>query len=418
MSRKSNKTPLIYALEPRLLFDGDLGADAAAAIVYRDGNGTDVAAVAPENQRDTQSENLRAGGAADKEIIIFIDGALQDSQTLIDAAPENAEIHILNASADGFSQMADILDNHDRVDEIHIFGHGLAGEARLGTASLSLHTLNTHRDSLAVLKNALHEDGDILLYGCDVAAGEDGQVFIEELAELTAADIAASDDVTGAGGDWDLEFNVGSIEAETIVASDYQHSLTPNGVTSLTNTVDRTQSNLIVKARPDFSRSERNSGRGFYDQTSAGRFVIALEKENITSADTLYFDFNVAATNGFTVNAQNPVNSYLIALNDDIGRRDSGQATIVFEYEILGYYADKYNTLGSGAMQRYSEIAFSGQGDGDSRVTQISNSYFANSSWTYPTSQIGKRDSEGYFNTAFGNGASGGADYVLSLIHI
>ncbi|MGB1108640.1 MAG: LEPR-XLL domain-containing protein, partial [Parvibaculales bacterium] len=25
MSRKSVKTPLIYALEPRLLFDGDLG---------------------------------------------------------------------------------------------------------------------------------------------------------------------------------------------------------------------------------------------------------------------------------------------------------------------------------------------------------------------------------------------------------
>ena len=31
-------TPLIYALEPRLLFDGDLGADVASAIVYRDGN--------------------------------------------------------------------------------------------------------------------------------------------------------------------------------------------------------------------------------------------------------------------------------------------------------------------------------------------------------------------------------------------
>ncbi|NBR51661.1 MAG: LEPR-XLL domain-containing protein, partial [Alphaproteobacteria bacterium] len=38
VSRKSVKTPLIYALEPRLLFDGDLGADVASAIVYRDGN--------------------------------------------------------------------------------------------------------------------------------------------------------------------------------------------------------------------------------------------------------------------------------------------------------------------------------------------------------------------------------------------
>ena len=38
VSRKSVKTPLIYALEPRLLFDGDLGADVASSIVYRDGN--------------------------------------------------------------------------------------------------------------------------------------------------------------------------------------------------------------------------------------------------------------------------------------------------------------------------------------------------------------------------------------------
>ena len=40
-------------------------------------------------------------------------------------------------------------------------------------------------------QNSLTEDGDILLYGCDIAAGEEGEAFIEELAELTAADIAA-----------------------------------------------------------------------------------------------------------------------------------------------------------------------------------------------------------------------------------
>ena len=102
----------------------------------------------------------------------------------------------------------EILENHDQVDEIHIFGHGKAGEARLGTASLSLETLTTHSDTLAVLKDTLTEDGDILLYGCDIAAGEEGQAFIEELAELTAADIAASDDITGAGGDWELEYQL------------------------------------------------------------------------------------------------------------------------------------------------------------------------------------------------------------------
>lgn len=71
MSKKLVKTPLIYALEPRLLFDGDLGADAASAIVYRDGD--DVAeapVVTPESQRETSRFEFQSNRRA----IVFIDG--------------------------------------------------------------------------------------------------------------------------------------------------------------------------------------------------------------------------------------------------------------------------------------------------------------------------------------------------------
>ena len=238
MSRKTVKTPLIYALEPRLLFDGDLGADVASAIVYRDGNNDadfhEAPAVAPENQRENPRENITFEFHSSRTAIVFIDGGVQDPQTLANAAadvlPDDAQIHILQGDSDGFDQINEILENHDQVDEIHIFGHGKAGEARLGTASLSLETLTTHSDTLAVLKDTLTEDGDILLYGCNIASGEEGGTFIEELAELTAADIAASDDITGAGGDWELEANTGKIEANTIEAWDYQYSSNANGI--------------------------------------------------------------------------------------------------------------------------------------------------------------------------------------------
>jgi len=62
----------------------------------------------------------------------------------------------------------------------------------------------------------LTDSGDILLYGCDVAQGEIGQAFIEQLAQLTGADVAASTDLTGAaalGGDWVLEAQAGVVEA-------------------------------------------------------------------------------------------------------------------------------------------------------------------------------------------------------------
>ena len=218
-------------------------------------------------------ENITFEFHSSRTAIVFIDGGVQDPQTLANAAadvlPDDAQIHILQGDSDGFDQINEILANHDQVDEIHIFGHGKAGEARLGTASLSLETLTTHSDTLAVLKDTLTEDGDILLYGCNIASGEEGGTFIEELAEITAADIAASDDITGAGGDWELEVNTGPIEADVVEASDYQSSLSnPEGVSSMTNVEDRTQTYLNTKAYKNISNSDKNSGSGFYSYNS------------------------------------------------------------------------------------------------------------------------------------------------------
>ena len=55
----------------------------------------------------------------------------------------------------------------------------------------------------------------MLIYGCNLAANTTGQQLIGNLADLTSADVAASDDLTGAAelnGDWDLEHLTGQIE--------------------------------------------------------------------------------------------------------------------------------------------------------------------------------------------------------------
>jgi hypothetical protein len=320
VSKRQSKTPLIYALEPRLLFDGDLGADVASAIVYRDGNAADAApAVAPENQRETQRENISFEFHSTRSAIVFIDGGVEDPQTLADAAadvlPDDAQIHILDGDSDGFAQINDILQNHDRVDEIHIFGHGTAGEARLGTASLSLETLTTHSDTLAVLKDTLTEDGDLLLYGCNIAAGEDGRTFIEELAELTAADIAASDDLTGAGGDWELEVATGPIETETIIVSEYFGRLS-NGVTATTN---------VTEAH---SATDLQSGTG---HAGAGQGLqITQERTGIQTDANLNFNLGSNLTN----NSALKLDSYLVYRNTASG--NSGSARIVFDNGIAG----------------------------------------------------------------------------------
>ena len=70
--------------------------------------------------------------------------------------------------------------------------------------------------------------GDILIYGCDVAKGTIGQAFIEQLAAATGKDVAASTSDTGAaalGGDWVLEAQTGTIEAQALDASGYDQLL-------------------------------------------------------------------------------------------------------------------------------------------------------------------------------------------------
>ena len=72
---------------------------------------------------------------------------------------------------------------------------------------------------------ALTADGDILIYGCDLAASGAGEALVDALAQLTRADVAASDDRTGhaaLGGDWDLEYQFGVVETALAPSSDAQ----------------------------------------------------------------------------------------------------------------------------------------------------------------------------------------------------
>ena len=51
--------------------------------------------------------------------------------------------------------------------------------------------LPEYEDELELIGDALSEEGDVLLYGCNVGAGAAGEGFITSLAEYTGADVAA-----------------------------------------------------------------------------------------------------------------------------------------------------------------------------------------------------------------------------------
>ena len=155
--------------------------------------------------------------------IVFIDGSLANIDQLLAGLAPGVEVVILDPACDGVAQMAAALAGLSGLAAIHIVSHGSEGMLQLGSAVLDGASLVRYEAQLAIIGEALADTGDLMLYGCDVAAGASGQSFIAGLAALTGADVAASTDLTGAallGGDWVLEAASGNIETSVPFATD------------------------------------------------------------------------------------------------------------------------------------------------------------------------------------------------------
>jgi Ca2+-binding RTX toxin-like protein len=168
--------------------------------------------------------------------LLFVDASVEDYESLLSGlARHGIIIEFIESDVDGIEFITESLSDHKNVTAVHILSHGDTASIDLGTANLNAESTEDYAFDLIVWDLAMVERADILIYGCNVAGNEAGKRFIERIAELTGADTAASDDLTGSaeqGGDWDLEFSMGGIETdvpftqETI--DDYSHILGEN----------------------------------------------------------------------------------------------------------------------------------------------------------------------------------------------
>jgi hypothetical protein len=151
--------------------------------------------------------------------IVFIDTRVADYQILIDGLDAGTEYYLIDQGSDGLDQIASLLPGRSGLDALHIISHGSAGTLYLGGSVLSNASLSDYSVQLQKIGESLSATGDILLYGCNVGAGDTGMQFIASLAQATGADVAASRDLTGAaalGGDWVLEASIGTIDSASI----------------------------------------------------------------------------------------------------------------------------------------------------------------------------------------------------------
>ena len=165
----------------------------------------------------------RHDGQSSSQIVV-VDASVPQWESLLAgiASLRNIEIVILDPDRDGIEQISQVLTSHNSVDALSIVSHGSQASLALGSITLDTHNLPLHADQLRTWRNGLSGTADILVYGCNVAAGELGLKFVHRLAALTDADVAASNDRTGAavlGGDWELEVATGGIEVAQVFSA-------------------------------------------------------------------------------------------------------------------------------------------------------------------------------------------------------
>ncbi|MDB9451743.1 DUF4347 domain-containing protein [Dolichospermum circinale] len=138
--------------------------------------------------------------------VVFIDASVSDYQTLQTGVIAGVETVILAPNQNGIEEITEFLQQHPQFTTIHILSHGAPGCLYLGNGQLNLTNIHDYTQQLQHWQRQ-----NILLYGCNVAAGDAGAEFIHKLHQITNATISASTTKTGnaaLGGNWQLEVNI------------------------------------------------------------------------------------------------------------------------------------------------------------------------------------------------------------------
>ena len=283
--------------------------------------------------------------------LVFIDSRVADYQTLIAGLSADTEWVLLEADKDGLLQMQAALAGYSDLDAIQIISHGSVGTLYLGSIVLDSSNILDYQRELQAIGSSLTATGDILLYGCNVGQGEVGLQFIDAVAQITGADVAASDDPTGSsllGGNWWLESQVGQIEPSNSSLVEY----------------DNSYQYLLVD--DDYAASTSTTGTVSVGGSKGGNIEIAGDadwfKVTLTAGQT--YQFNVK---GFDTGDGTLVNPYMrlrdstgasLALDDDSGTSLTLSPTynsqIIYSISASGEYyvsAGSSSSAGTGSYQ-------------------------------------------------------------------
>ena len=202
------------------------------------------------------AESVVHDGAARPQGVVVIDSALLASIPQEELA--GSLVVAIDNSRDAIGQITTALAGLTDVDTLRLISHGSDGGVWFGSQRIDSATLTARSVDVSAWGRSLSADADILLYGCSVASTLDGRLFVKQLGSLTHADVAASTDATGHGGDTQLEFQQGQVAAALLAsATSYEQaglSLDINTYnSSITNWTNNGNGTVTVTVKYDIS---------------------------------------------------------------------------------------------------------------------------------------------------------------------
>ncbi|MDH6059744.1 DUF4347 domain-containing protein [Chrysosporum bergii ANA360D] len=161
--------------------------------------------------------------------VLFIDSQVPAVSQLLSGVKPGIAVILIDSGKDGVEQITAALAQYPVVTTVHLVTHGAPGCLYVGDTQLSLDTLHRYSSELQQWHIT-----NLLLYGCNVAAGDAGEELIQYLSNITGAKVAASKSLTGSAalkGDWNLEVTTGDMDLSLAFTSDalssYGGLLTP-----------------------------------------------------------------------------------------------------------------------------------------------------------------------------------------------
>ena len=213
-------------LEDRVLFSAVPMAMAIApghhaSMVGGNAGSGQVHPLGPQTGHGAWPSSITAGAGVQpvSHELVFVDTSLPDYQNLVANVtslnnPQRQINVVLLNDNDGIQQISKTLSRYHNLDAVYILSHGTDDSVDLGGTWLQASNLNACAGQIAGWRNALSDNGSLLFYGCDLAAGAAGRTLLQDIHALTGDGVAANTGATGnpgQGGDWTLDYELGNV---------------------------------------------------------------------------------------------------------------------------------------------------------------------------------------------------------------